>query len=362
MSADLDWTAALGEAVVADQGAVLDAVQAFRRKAQSAGNLKTRRQASRRGREGNHQDRSCRPAGGLCAAVQPFERRRVQLGSGLRLLSCAVSELLLPVRTGRRARHRLDLGRSDRRGVGWRPLRRQLGRWQQQHHDQPRHTTSTPATSTAATGHRNQPSQGRWQQHGVEIRQETRTGQQRRRAVGIDRPCRRRAWGRRRAAPAAGRARGRRKAARRRRTRRRARSATPAVPAHRVPRLVAAVEAAGAVMHSAATDRATARAPTVRAALRAAARCRAAVAVERRRKRRWRWWWRTRWRWWWRTRRRRPSLGDGQMNIVRCNHPSDRHHEPHCEVEADTPSRFHRLLRDADARYRRGAEDVRDAR
>ena len=41
MSADLDWTADLGEAVVADQGAVLDAVQAFRRKAQSAGNLKT---------------------------------------------------------------------------------------------------------------------------------------------------------------------------------------------------------------------------------------------------------------------------------------------------------------------------------
>jgi hypothetical protein len=41
MSADLDWTAALGEAVVADQGAVLDAVQAFRRKAQAAGNLKT---------------------------------------------------------------------------------------------------------------------------------------------------------------------------------------------------------------------------------------------------------------------------------------------------------------------------------
>jgi hypothetical protein len=41
MSADLDWTADLGEAVVADQGAVLDAVQAFRRKAQAAGNLKT---------------------------------------------------------------------------------------------------------------------------------------------------------------------------------------------------------------------------------------------------------------------------------------------------------------------------------
>ncbi len=41
MSADLDWTAALGEAVVADQGAVLDAVQSFRRKAQAAGNLKS---------------------------------------------------------------------------------------------------------------------------------------------------------------------------------------------------------------------------------------------------------------------------------------------------------------------------------
>ena len=41
MSADLDWTSALGEAVVADQGAVLDAVQTFRRKAQSAGNLKS---------------------------------------------------------------------------------------------------------------------------------------------------------------------------------------------------------------------------------------------------------------------------------------------------------------------------------
>jgi len=41
MSGDLDWTAALGEAVVDDQGKVLDAIQAFRRKAQSAGNLKS---------------------------------------------------------------------------------------------------------------------------------------------------------------------------------------------------------------------------------------------------------------------------------------------------------------------------------
>ena len=41
MSNDLDWTAELGEAVVADQRAVFDAVQAFRRKAQAAGNLKS---------------------------------------------------------------------------------------------------------------------------------------------------------------------------------------------------------------------------------------------------------------------------------------------------------------------------------
>jgi hypothetical protein len=41
MSTDLDWTTALGEAVVANQGAVFDAVQAFRRKTQAAGNLKS---------------------------------------------------------------------------------------------------------------------------------------------------------------------------------------------------------------------------------------------------------------------------------------------------------------------------------
>jgi hypothetical protein len=41
MSADLDWTSALGEAVVADQGAVLEAVQSFRRRAKAAGNLKS---------------------------------------------------------------------------------------------------------------------------------------------------------------------------------------------------------------------------------------------------------------------------------------------------------------------------------
>ena len=41
MSGDLDWTSALGEAVVTDQGAVLEAIQAFRRRAEAAGNLKS---------------------------------------------------------------------------------------------------------------------------------------------------------------------------------------------------------------------------------------------------------------------------------------------------------------------------------
>lgn len=41
MSSDLDWTSDLGEAVVADQGEVLAAIQTFRRKTQAAGNLKS---------------------------------------------------------------------------------------------------------------------------------------------------------------------------------------------------------------------------------------------------------------------------------------------------------------------------------
>jgi len=41
MNDDLDWTEALGEAVVTNSSAVLDAVQAFRRRAEGAGNLKS---------------------------------------------------------------------------------------------------------------------------------------------------------------------------------------------------------------------------------------------------------------------------------------------------------------------------------
>ena len=41
MSNDLDWTSELGEAVVTDQAAVIEAVQVFRRQAKAAGNLKS---------------------------------------------------------------------------------------------------------------------------------------------------------------------------------------------------------------------------------------------------------------------------------------------------------------------------------
>ena len=41
MSTDLDWTTDLGEAVVADQKGVMEAIQVFRRKTQSVGNLKS---------------------------------------------------------------------------------------------------------------------------------------------------------------------------------------------------------------------------------------------------------------------------------------------------------------------------------
>lgn len=41
MNADLDWTEALGVAVTADQSAVLDAVQAYRRRVNGVGNLKS---------------------------------------------------------------------------------------------------------------------------------------------------------------------------------------------------------------------------------------------------------------------------------------------------------------------------------
>ena len=360
MSDDLDWTADLGEAVVANQGAVLDAVQAFRRKAQSAENLKSDDKQTVVVEKEIIKIVPADPQVIYVPQYNPSSVVVVQLDSGLRLLSCTVSELLLPVPAGRRARDRPDLGRRDRRGVERRPLWRQLGRWQQQHHDQPRHTTSTPATSTAAIGNRpsQQPGGGgtAWKsdkkpgQVSSGAGRGTRTGACRRRGVAGGG-----AGGRRPSAQAGGRC-GRRRGGRT------ALGATGRRHGARRRAAVSAPQRRGwrrrwrSVMRSAATDREAARARTARAARRAAARCRAAAARRPRRRvvqaraargggggarRRWRW-----------SRRRRTSLGDGRDEYRACNHPSDRHHEPPANVEADTRSRFHRSLRDAGRRYR----------
>ncbi len=47
MSADLDWTSALGEAVVADQGEVLEAIQSLPPQGAGRGQPQVRRQAGR---------------------------------------------------------------------------------------------------------------------------------------------------------------------------------------------------------------------------------------------------------------------------------------------------------------------------
>jgi hypothetical protein len=58
MNENLDWTQDLGDAVLAQQGAVMAAVQRFRRYAVEAGNLKTSDQLTVRDRAGGHQDRA----------------------------------------------------------------------------------------------------------------------------------------------------------------------------------------------------------------------------------------------------------------------------------------------------------------
>ena len=71
MSTDLDWTTELGEAVVADQGAVLGRGPGVSAQGAVGRQSEDRREAGRRRREGDHQDRAGRSAGGLRAAVQP---------------------------------------------------------------------------------------------------------------------------------------------------------------------------------------------------------------------------------------------------------------------------------------------------
>ena len=139
MSNDLDWTSALGEAVVADQGAVLEGVQSFRRRAQAAGNLKSDDKQVVKAEKEIIIIEPANPAGDLCAAIHPEHGDRLWRGAGLRLLPGTLSVVLLPLCTGSRACHGPDLGRGHRRGLERRPLGCRLQRRRHQHRHRPQY-------------------------------------------------------------------------------------------------------------------------------------------------------------------------------------------------------------------------------
>jgi hypothetical protein len=139
MSSDLDWTAALGEAVVRRPRRGARGCSGV--PAQDAGGRQPeiRFEADGRGREGSDPDRPRRSAGDLRSAIQPDDRSRQRRLRGIRLLPVAVSGVLLPVPAGRRARDRHHLGRGDGRDLERRPLPRGLPWRQQQHQHRPQH-------------------------------------------------------------------------------------------------------------------------------------------------------------------------------------------------------------------------------
>ncbi len=188
MSADLDWTSALGEAVVADQGAVLDAIQVFRRKAQAAGNLKS---DDKQVVVVEKEIVTIAPADPQVIYVPQYNPATVVVyGSATRmgLLPDALPVVLLPVPARCRARHRHHLGRGDRRGLERRPLRHALRRQcQHQHrsqhehqHGQHQHRQHQPPGPAAGRRRRR-----------VEVEQAARPGQQLRRQDGTHRARRR---------------------------------------------------------------------------------------------------------------------------------------------------------------------------
>ena len=152
MSADLDWTSALGEAVVADQGAVLEAIQSFRRRAQAAGNLKS---DGKQVVAAEKEIITIVPADPQVIYVPQYNPATVVVAGGsVGLLPDALPVVLLPVCAGRRARRRRDLGRGDRRGVERRPLRHELRRQRQHQHQsqhQYQHRQYQPGGVNAAT-------------------------------------------------------------------------------------------------------------------------------------------------------------------------------------------------------------------
>ena len=164
MSADLDWTTALGEAVVTDQGAVIEAVQVFRRKAKAAGSLKSDEKQVVKLENEIVVIQPGRSAGDLRAAVQPDHRSSAKRAA--RLLPDTVSLLLLPVSARSRARNRRHLGRGD-----WRRMERQPVRLLQrrQHQRQSEHEHQHQ---------QRQPRRRSGRQHGLEVEQAAGAGEQ----------------------------------------------------------------------------------------------------------------------------------------------------------------------------------------
>ena len=143
MDDKLDWTQKLGDAFLAQQKDVLDAVQRLRAKAQQSGNLKTTEQqkviveqARHRGsRADDRADRAGEPAGDLRADLRPGRgvRRLGLSGLSAVLLAALPGSYLLP-RRRLRERHRMG-HRLRRRRCHLRQL--QLGRRRRQHRHQP---------------------------------------------------------------------------------------------------------------------------------------------------------------------------------------------------------------------------------
>ena len=151
MSADLDWTTALGEAVVADQGAVIEAVQAFRRKTQAAGNLKSD------GKQVVKVEKEIviiEPADPQVIYVPQYNPTTVIVQSAAPVYAyypTPYPSYYYPYPPGAAMAAGVDLGGGNRGGVErqslWLLLERQH---QRQPHDQHQHReTSTPGTSTA---------------------------------------------------------------------------------------------------------------------------------------------------------------------------------------------------------------------
>ena len=136
MSNDLDWTSALGEAVVADQGAVLESVQVFRRQAQAAGNLKSdTKQVVKTEKEVI----IIQPADPQVVYVPQYNPSTVVVYGAAPMWGYYPTPypvVLLPVCARRRDGRGRDLGCRDRRRVERQSLR--LGR-RQRHQHQPQH-------------------------------------------------------------------------------------------------------------------------------------------------------------------------------------------------------------------------------